>query len=118
MFQDTEVDAVRSELLSWYDTHQRDLPWRRGPEPAPSRAYAVWVSEVMLQQTRVATVVPYYRRWMERWPTVAALAAAELGDVHAVWAGLGCDGHRAHASNSTVIGCISLVLLELSARPL
>jgi A/G-specific adenine glycosylase len=72
--------ALRSGLLRWYDAHRRDLPWRfsaaPGREGREKRAYAVWVSEVMLQQTRVPVVVDYYSRWMARWPTVEALAAA------------------------------------------
>jgi A/G-specific adenine glycosylase len=67
-------------LLRWYDAHRRDLPWRfsaaPGREGRENRAYAVWVSEVMLQQTRVPVVVDYYSRWMARWPTVETLAAA------------------------------------------
>ena len=75
---------LRAQLLAWYDAHRRALPWRRAPEP-----YAVWVAETMLQQTRVATVLPYWQRWMDRWPTVAALAAADPDEVRALWAGLG-----------------------------
>jgi A/G-specific adenine glycosylase len=71
-------------LLAWYDTAQRELPWR----PAPS-LYAVWVSEIMLQQTVAQTVVPYYRRFLARFPTVRALASAPLGAVLKEWEGLG-----------------------------
>ncbi len=71
-------------LLAWYATHARDLPWRGHPDP-----YAVWVSEVMLQQTQVETVKPYFARWMARFPTVAALAQADEQDVLALWEGLG-----------------------------
>lgn len=73
-----------ARLLTWYDTHRRDLPWRRDQDP-----YRVWVSEVMLQQTRVETVLPYYRRFLERFPHVAALAEAPLEDLLALWSGLG-----------------------------
>ena len=66
------------------DACKRDLPWRRTRDP-----YAIWVSEIMLQQTRVATVIPYWERWMAQFPTVRALAAAPLDDVLAAWAGLG-----------------------------
>ncbi len=76
--------AARDDLLSWYDRHRRDLPWRRDRDP-----YRVWISEVMLQQTRVETVVPYYRRFLERFPDVHALAAAPLEEVLARWSGLG-----------------------------
>lgn len=71
-------------LLDWYDRHGRDLPWRRSRDP-----YAVWVSEVMLQQTQVATVLPYYERWMARFPTAASLAEADDQDILAYWQGLG-----------------------------
>jgi A/G-specific adenine glycosylase len=76
--------ALRSALLRHFDQHHRDLPWRRSSDP-----YAVWVSEVMLQQTRVDAVVPYYERWLERFPTVDALGAADLDDVLKTWEGLG-----------------------------
>ena len=76
-------DAGRS-LLAWFDQHKRDLPWRRARDP-----YAIWVSEIMLQQTRVAAVLEHYARWMERLPTVAALARAEETEVLALWSGLG-----------------------------
>ncbi|HEY3780555.1 MAG TPA: A/G-specific adenine glycosylase [Fimbriimonadaceae bacterium] len=72
------------QLLSWFDLNKRDLPWRRTQDP-----YAVWVSEVMLQQTQVATVIPYYNRWMTRFPTVESLAAADEQEVLSLWQGLG-----------------------------
>ena len=75
---------TRAALLAWFDRHRRDLPWRRTRDP-----YAIWVSEIMLQQTRVAAVLEHYARWMERFPTVAALAAAEEHEVLALWSGLG-----------------------------
>uniref|UniRef100_A0A0D9XXU2 Adenine DNA glycosylase n=1 Tax=Leersia perrieri TaxID=77586 RepID=A0A0D9XXU2_9ORYZ len=86
--------AVRAELLRWYEANRRDLPWRRAGERGggggeEERAYAVWVSEVMLQQTRVPVVVDYYSRWMARWPSVHALAAATQEEVNEMWAGLG-----------------------------
>jgi A/G-specific adenine glycosylase len=71
-------------LLAWWDAGHADLPWRRTRDP-----YAVWVSEVMLQQTQIATVIPYYERWMARFPTVAALAGASLDEVLKLWEGLG-----------------------------
>jgi A/G-specific adenine glycosylase len=76
--------ALREALLAWFRREQRDLPWRRTRDP-----YAIWVSEIMLQQTRVDTVVPYYERFLRAFPTPQALAEAELGDVLARWAGLG-----------------------------
>ena len=71
-------------LLGWYEGEKRDLPWRRTRDP-----YAIWVSEMMLQQTQVATVIPYWTRWMDRFPTVADLAGAPLDDVLGAWQGLG-----------------------------
>ena len=73
-----------SELLDWYDRVRRDLPWRRTKDP-----YAVWISEIMLQQTGVAVVIPYWERWMARFPTVHDLARADEDDVLAMWQGLG-----------------------------
>jgi A/G-specific adenine glycosylase len=72
------------ELLAWYGANGRDLPWRRTRDP-----YAIFVSEVMLQQTQVARVVPRYLAWLERWPTVQALGAAPVGEVIREWQGLG-----------------------------
>ena len=77
--------AMKGRLLPWFGANRRELPWRKEPrEP-----YAVWVSEIMLQQTRVDTVVPYFGRFMERFPSPAALAAAPLQDVLKAWEGLG-----------------------------
>lgn len=80
--------TLPQRLLKWYDAHARDLPWRvhGGEIPDP---YAVWLSEIMLQQTRVAAVVPYYRKFLNRWPSLESLANASLDDVLAMWAGLG-----------------------------
>jgi A/G-specific adenine glycosylase len=75
---------ARTSLLGWYDRNARDLPWRRTRDP-----YAIWVSEIMLQQTRVDTVIPYYGRFLARFPTAHALADAALDDVLAHWSGLG-----------------------------
>ncbi len=78
------AEALRGALLPWFDASQRDLPWRRTKD-----AYAVWVSEVMLQQTQVDRVIGYWDAFLERFPTVRALAKAELADVLARWSGLG-----------------------------
>jgi A/G-specific adenine glycosylase len=75
-------------LLGWYDRHRRDLPWRARPG-ATADPYAVWLSEIMLQQTTVATVGPYYGKFLARWPRIEDLAAAELDEVLHAWAGLG-----------------------------
>lgn len=77
-------DALRRALLSWYRRGHRDMPWRRSRDP-----YAIWISEIMLQQTRVDTVRDYYARFMARFPTIDALAAAPIDDVLALWSGLG-----------------------------
>lgn len=76
--------AITTALLAWYQAHRRDLPWRRTTDP-----YHIWVSEIMLQQTQVSTVIPYYERFLARFPTVAALAEASLDEVLALWQGLG-----------------------------
>jgi A/G-specific adenine glycosylase len=85
--QKTEAERtahMRRRLLAWYDTNRRDLPWRKTRDP-----YAIWVSEIMLQQTRVAVVVERYLAFLSRFPTLAALAAAPEQDVLALWSGLG-----------------------------
>jgi A/G-specific adenine glycosylase len=78
------IRKFQRELLAWFDAHARDLPWRRSSDP-----YRIWVSEIMLQQTRVTAVLDYYARFLAMFPTVAALAAAEEADVLAAWSGLG-----------------------------
>ena len=80
-------ENLRKSLLSWYDRNGRSLPWRVREKCADP--YRVWLSEVMLQQTTVAAVIPYFARFLERWPTVSALAAAPREDVLGAWAGLG-----------------------------
>lgn len=79
-----KVDEIQKALLAWFEEHRRDLPWRHTRDP-----YAVLVSEVMLQQTQVDRVLPYWHAWMERWPTVHDLAAAPVADVIRAWKGLG-----------------------------
>lgn len=71
-------------LLNWYDIHQRDLPWRHTTDP-----YGIWLSEIMLQQTQVQTVIPYYRRFLETLPNIAALASVDDDTLHKLWEGLG-----------------------------
>jgi A/G-specific adenine glycosylase len=78
------IRKFQRELLAWYDTHARDLPWRQSADP-----YRIWISEIMLQQTRVAAVLDYYARFLLLFPSVAALAQAEEPDVLAAWSGLG-----------------------------
>ncbi len=80
----SDVAELRRRLLRWYRAHRRDLPWRRTRDP-----YAIWVSEIMLQRTRSETVVPYYRRFLRRFPTLRALARAPESAVLGLWSGLG-----------------------------
>lgn len=80
---------VSKKLLDWYDTNARVLPWRARPGEAAPDPYRVWLSEIMLQQTTVAAVKPYFQAFMHRWPSVEALAAASEEDIMAAWAGLG-----------------------------
>lgn len=104
-------DNMSVTLLAWYDTHARDMPWRVPPQaredgvqPDP---YAIWMSEIMLQQTTVATVKDYFRRFIARWPTVRDLAAADDADVMGEWAGL---GYYARARN--LLKCARAVVAE------
>ena len=84
MTKEERLRAMAGPLLAWYDENKRDLPWRGVPDP-----YKVWVSEIMLQQTRVAAVLPYYRAWMEELPTVEALASVSDEKLMKLWQGLG-----------------------------
>ena len=79
-----QIRKVRAPLLRWYDANRRDLPWRRSTDP-----YAIWISEAMLQQTRVETVIPYWEHFLEAFPNVESLAQADLDDIYAAWTGLG-----------------------------
>jgi A/G-specific adenine glycosylase len=90
----------RRRLLAWYDRNARDLPWRRDRDP-----YRVWLSEVMLQQTRVGAVLEHYRRFLQRFPTVQKLAAARESSVLAVWSGLGYyrRARMMHAAAKTIV---------------
>lgn len=83
-FGQTLRQTLQRTLLAWYAASARDLPWRRTRDP-----YAIWISEIMLQQTQVKTVIPYYDRWLAQFPTVAALAAADQQAVLKAWEGLG-----------------------------
>jgi A/G-specific adenine glycosylase len=79
-----DITALNRDLIAWFAAHRADLPWRRDRDP-----YLVWLSEIMLQQTQVTTVIPYFERFVARFPTVNALAAAPLDDVLKLWEGLG-----------------------------
>nr|WP_305958175.1 A/G-specific adenine glycosylase [Aurantiacibacter sp. 219JJ12-13]MDP5261518.1 A/G-specific adenine glycosylase [Aurantiacibacter sp. 219JJ12-13] len=81
--------TISDDLLDWYDSHARALPWRSPPGAPPPDPYRVWLSEVMLQQTTTAAVGPYFMKFTETWPDVEALAEASEADVMAAWAGLG-----------------------------
>ncbi len=98
---------IAEVLLAWYDVHKRDLPWRRDAHDP----YRVWLSEIMLQQTTVAAATGYYHRFTARWPTVAALAAANEADVMQAWAGL---GYYARARN--LLACARIVATDHDGR--
>jgi A/G-specific adenine glycosylase len=98
-------------LLAWYDAHGRTLPWRARPGAPLPDPYAVWLSEIMLQQTTVAAVRPYFRAFFSAWPTVEALAAADDADVLTAWAGL---GYYARARN--LIACARAVVRDHGGR--
>ena len=91
---------VRSRVLKWYDQHGRTLPWRESKDP-----YQIWISEIMLQQTTVAAVVPYFERFVERFPTVRTLADAQQDQVLRMWEGLGyySRARNLHKAAQTVI---------------
>ena len=84
MWEEEKIASFREKLLVWYDAHKRDLPWRRTQDP-----YKIWISEIMLQQTRVDTVIPYYERFLDWFPTVADLAQAPEERLLKAWEGLG-----------------------------
>src|SRR4051794_39504068 len=81
---DFPAAPIAQKLAAWFTVNQRPMPWRETRDP-----YRIWLSEIMLQQTQVATVIPYYKRFVARFPTVHDLAAAPLDDVLKLWAGLG-----------------------------
>ncbi len=116
---DPPAAAFSQALLDWYDCHgRRDLPWQREPTP-----YRVWVSEIMLQQTQVAVVVPYFERFMARFPTLAELAAAPLDAVLALWSGLGYYARARHLHQAAVLirerhgGAVPTAIASLEALP-
>jgi A/G-specific adenine glycosylase len=112
------MDKFARLTLIWYSKHARKLPWRDHPDP-----YVIWVSEIMLQQTQVATVIPYFKRWMKKYPNISSLATAEEQDILAMWEGL---GYYARARNllkaSRIIagemgGVIPSNLIDLKSLP-
>ena len=106
---------IAPELLAWYDVHSRDLPWRVGPAARAAGVlpdpYRIWLSEIMLQQTTVATVKAYFERFTTRWPRISDLAAAQDGDVMGEWAGL---GYYARARN--LLKCARVVTKEYNGQ--
>lgn len=104
-------NSLTALLLAHYDAHARSLPWRAPPGSALPDPYRVWLSEIMLQQTTVAAVIPYFESFVARWPDVAALAAAADEDVMAAWAGL---GYYSRARN--LLRCARVVVAEHGGR--
>jgi A/G-specific adenine glycosylase len=102
--------SIADRLLDWYDVHRRSLPWRAEAGDT-ANPYRVWLSEVMLQQTTVATVTPRFQAWTARWPDFASLARASDDDVMAAWAGL---GYYARARN--LVACAKVVVAEHDGR--
>ena len=94
------MDRIDELLLNWWDADHADLPWRNTRDP-----YAIWVSEIMLQQTQISTVIPYYERWLVRFPTVQDLAAASLDDLLKMWEGLGyySRARNMHTAAQTIV---------------
>ena len=90
------LKQLAQPLLAWYDIHRRILPWREEVSP-----YRTWVSEIMLQQTRVAAVLPYFQRFMEAFPTVGTLAQADTERLMKLWEGLGYYSRAASSRSST-----------------
>ncbi len=123
----TSPSNISTHLLDWYDRHARKLPWRVGPKErargATADPYRVWLSEVMLQQTTVAAVKPYFDAFLARWPTAAALAAAPREEVMKAWAGLGyyARARNLHACAQTIVrdhdGCFPETAAGLKALP-
>ncbi len=114
----TDKRLFRLALLRWYDAGKRDLPWRRNKDP-----YRIWLSEIMLQQTRVSAVLEHYREFLTRFPTVEDLASAKLDAVLAAWSGLGYyrRARNLHAAAQKVVaelgGRIPLTSAELRQLP-
>src|SRR5699024_1259418 len=106
-----DIPQFQQDLLDWYEIQKRDLPWRKDQTP-----YKVWVSEVMLQQTRVDTVIPYFNQFINKYPTVYDLAAADEQDVLKMWEGLGYYS-RARNLQSAVREVVEKYGGEIPSRP-
>ncbi len=94
------LPSLADLLLDWYQVHKRRLPWRESPQP-----YAVWISEIMLQQTRVETVIPYFSRWMKRFPTIMTLSQVSQQEVLMTWEGLGYYSRARNLHRTAQIVC-------------
>lgn len=105
-----KADTVAHRMLAWYDRERRDLPWR-APPATLADPYRVWLSEIMLQQTTVKTVIPYFTAFLERWPTLTDLASASEDDILAAWAGL---GYYSRARN--LVACARTVTQDYGGR--
>ena len=95
-----KIHTLTANLLAWYEVHARQLPWRKTKDP-----YSIWISEIMLQQTRVETVIPYFHRWMARFPNLSALSQTDLQVVLSLWEGL---GYYSRARNLHKAACIMM----------
>lgn len=95
-----ELKQIVTPLLDWYHTNKRDLPWRKNTDP-----YRIWVSEIMLQQTRVETVIPYYERFMQHYPTISSLAASKDEELLKLWEGLGYYSRAKNLKKASQIIC-------------
>ena len=115
---DFAILELRRSLLAWYENAGRDLPWRQGHDP-----YRIWISEIMLQQTQVKTVISYYERWLDQFPTLEKLAAADLQQVLKAWQGLGyyARARNLHRAAQEIVSCHAGVfphqLAEVLALP-
>ena len=107
----TDPGGIAGTLLDWYDTNARVLPWRAPPGANAPDPYRVWLSEIMLQQTQVASVIPYFEKFTTRWPDFESFAAADDADVMSAWAGL---GYYARARN--LLACARVVASEHGGR--
>src|SRR5437870_2510165 len=100
VMRDKRMRALVPALLEWFGQNARDLPWRRTRDP-----YAIWVSEIMLQQTQVKAVLPFWQRWLKALPTIEALAKAKPEKLHKLWEGLGYYGRvrNMHRAAQTIV---------------
>ena len=114
MYDSKWKSDFRRKLLRWFDDHKRDLPWRKNKTP-----YRVWVSEIMLQQTQVATVIDYYLRFIKKFPTVKHLASSNEADVLKMWEGLGYyrRARQMHQAAKTIVDLHRGKFLQLWAIP-